>query len=156
MRAKATVLDCRAGARVCRSTLAAEASAADEGADRAAFANMCLSELLYGEPAFKVGCKLNGKHVVDAKSLYDCVVAENPNVSDKRSLVNIRSVQETVAPRDIHWVPTQLMHADGLTKLDSTLLQQFSGWLRDPFVQPRDQGEPKENTTSVKVCELTS
>ncbi|CAE7942565.1 CML10, partial [Symbiodinium sp. KB8] len=66
-----------------KSTLAAEASAADEGADRAAFANMCLSELLYNEPAFKVGCKLNGRHVTDAKSLYDCVVAENPNVSDK-------------------------------------------------------------------------
>eukprot|EP00439_Symbiodinium_sp_Y106_P039174 s4486_g4.t2 len=123
VKTKATVLDWKSGrsTRVCRSTLAAEASAADEGADRAA-ANMCLSELLYNEPAYKVGCKLNGKHGVDAKSLYDCIVSENPNVNDKRSPVNIRSVQQTVTPKDIHWVPTNIMHADGLTKLDSNLL----------------------------------
>ena len=149
---KATLLDWKSArsTRVCRSTLAAEASAADEGADRAAFANMCLSELLYNEPAFKVGCKLNGRHVTDAKSLYDCVVAENPNVSDKRSLVNIRSIQQTVSPKEMHWVPTRLMWADGLTKLDSSLLLRFAEWLRDPYVQLRDAGEPTKNTTSVK------
>ena len=152
VKTKATVLDWKSGrsTRVCRSTLAAEASAADEGADRAA-ANMCLSELLYNEPAYKVGCKLNGKHGVDAKSLYDCIVSENPNVNDKRSPVNIRSVQQTVTPKDIHWVPTNIMHADGLTKLDSNLLLSLSSWLSNPTVQLRDSGgEPKENTTSVK------
>ena len=143
---KATVLDWKSGrsTRVCRSTLAAEASAADEGADRSAFANLCLSELLYNEPAYKVGCRLNNKHVVDAKSLYDCIVSENPNVSDKRSLVNIRSVQQTVSPKDIHWVPTSIMHADGLTKLDSNLLLELSSWLAGPTVQLRDRGEPKK------------
>ncbi|OLQ03720.1 Pre-mRNA-splicing regulator female-lethal(2)D [Symbiodinium microadriaticum] len=70
-----------------------------------------LSELLYGEVAYKVGCKIDGRHVLDAKSLCDCIVAENLNV------------------------PTRLMHADGLTKLDSKLLLQLSAWLRDPFVQ---------------------
>ena len=145
--ARATLLDWKSArsTRVCRSTLAAEASAADEGADRAAFANMCLSELLYNEPAFKVGCKLNGRHVTDAKSLYDCVVAENPNVSDKRSLVNVRSIQQTVSPKEMHWVPTRLMWADGLTKLDSSLLLRFSEWLRDPYVQLRDVSEPTKN-----------
>ena len=118
---------------------------------RAAFANMCLSELLYNEPAFKVGCKLNGRHVTDAKSLYDCVVAENPNVSDKRSLVNVRSIQQTVSPKEMHWVPTRLMWADGLTKLDSSLLLRFSDWLSDPYVQLRDASEPTKIKTSVKM-----
>ena len=61
-----------------------------------------LSELLYGEVAYKVGCKIDGRHVLDAKSLCDCIVAENLNVADKRSLVNIRSVQQTVSPKEIH------------------------------------------------------
>ena len=112
---------------------------------------MCLSELLYDEPAFKTGCKLNGRHVTDAKSLYDCVVAENPNVADKRSLVNVRSIQQTVSPKEMHWVPTRLMWADGLTKLDSSLLLRFAEWLADPFVQLRDTGEPTKNSTSVKI-----
>ena len=107
---------------------------------------MCMSELLYNEAAFQVGCKLNAKHAVDAKSLYDCIVAENPSVTDKRSLVNIRSVQPTVSPKDIRWVPTDLMHADGLTKLDSNLFLKLAAWLREPTVQLRDRGEPKEKS----------
>ncbi|CAE7210134.1 TY5A [Symbiodinium sp. KB8] len=131
---KASLLDWKSGrsTRVCRSTLAAEASAADEGADRATFLNLSLSELLYNEPAFTVGSRLHNLHVTDAKSLYDCVVAENPNVSDKRSLVNIRSIQQTINPKQMHWVPTNLMRADGLTKLDSTLLVSTAEWLQNP------------------------
>ena len=157
IKAEAFVIDWKSGwsTRVCRSTLGAEASAADEGADRSAFANKCLSELIYGLPAYQVW-KLSGTHVVDAKSLYDCIAAESPSVSDKRSLVNIRSVQETVSPKDVHWVPTRLMHADGLTKLDSNLLLQMSEWLRNPFVQLREPGEPNERVTSVKVCTLSA
>ena len=150
---KASLLDWKSGrsTRVCRSTLAAEASAADEGADRATFLNLSLSELLYNEPAFTVGSRLHNLHVTDAKSLYDCVVAENPNVSDKRSLVNIRSIQQTINPKQMHWVPTNLMRADGLTKLDSTLLVSMAEWLQNPTVQLRSGDEPKKNSTSVKT-----
>ena len=106
--AKATLLDWKSArtTRVCRSTLAAESSAADEGADRATFTNVCLSELLCGEAGNKTGSKLSNTQVTDAKSLYDCVVAENPNSSDKRSLINIRSVQQSVSGKDFRWVPT--------------------------------------------------
>ena len=144
-------------ARVCRSTLAAEACASDEGADRAAMANYMLSELLYDEPAFKVGLRLSSLLVTDAKSLYDCVVAENPNLSDKRSLVNIRSIQETVTPQQIHWVPTELMRADALTKLDSALLVEFTKWLLKPLTQLREMrfGQ-KKNYTSVNLEHSTS
>ena len=134
---KGTLLDWKSArsTRICRSTLAAEASAADEGegADRATFTKLCISEMLYLEPAFKVGCRLNSLQVTDAKSLYDSIVAENPSLTDKRSLINIRSVQQTVSPRQVHWVPTSLMWADALTKLDSSkLLMSFTAWLQNP------------------------
>ena len=140
---RATVIDWKTArsTRVCRSTLAAEASAADEGADRLAFSNMSLRELLTGEPAHRAGCKLQNLHAVDAKSLYDCLIQDNPNVADKRSLINIRSVQETVSPKQVHWVPTHLMYADGLTKLDVQLMMHLSEWLQSPLVQGR---EPKK------------
>ncbi|CAE7509174.1 RE1 [Symbiodinium sp. CCMP2456] len=149
---KATLVDWKSArsARVCRSTLAAEASAADEGCDTATFANLCLSELFTGEPAYKVHPQFLNFQVTDAKSLYDTVVAENPSVSDKRSLVNIRSVQQSVRPRDFRWVPTALMLADALTKLDWKLCCAFSEFLQNPKLQLTDQGS-KENKTSVKV-----
>eukprot|EP00439_Symbiodinium_sp_Y106_P045572 s1978_g5.t2 len=118
----------------CRSTLAAEASAADEGADRAVFANMCLGEIVFGESALKGTTRFDNIQVSDAKSLYDTVVAENPSVSDKRSLINIRSIQQSVKPKDFRWVPTEHMVADGLTKLDWKLTEQMSVFLQDPVL----------------------
>eukprot|EP00439_Symbiodinium_sp_Y106_P040403 s4486_g4.t4 len=129
VKTKATVLDWKSGrsTRVCRSTLAAEASAADEGADRAA-ANMCLSELLYNEPAYKVGCKLNGKHGVDAKSLYDCIVSENPNVNDKRSPVNIRSVQQTASRGNTKMTPCDVFVHSPLSSAHGLGSSRCSRW----------------------------
>ena len=154
------LLDWRSGrsSRVCRSTLAAEACASDEGADRAAMANYMISELLYGEPAFRVGLRVHSLLVTDAKSLYDCVVAENPNLSDKRSLVNIRSVQETVSPRQMHWVPTELMRADALTKLDSSLLVEFTKWLVKPIIQLKELalGKKKDSISEKSVSMSTA
>ncbi|CAJ1364137.1 unnamed protein product [Effrenium voratum] len=137
---KGSVLDWRSGrsSRVCRSTLAAEASAADEGSDRAAYLNMMLSELLYNEPAHRIGCRLANLQATDAKSLYDCIVAEGKTTSDKRSMVNIRAIQETVAPSAMRWVPTQVMWADGLTKVDPVLRERFRAWLQEPLCQLRE------------------
>ena len=69
---KVMLMDCRSARspRVCRSTLAAEASAPDEGSDRTAFVNMMLSEVLHNEEAHKVGCKLDNLQATDSKSLY--------------------------------------------------------------------------------------
>ena len=147
-----TLIDWRSArsTRICRSTLAAEASAADEGADRALFANLCLSEILLGEPAVKGAARFANVQVSDAKSLYDTVVAENPSVSDKRSLINIRSIQQSVRPKDFRWVPTEYMIADGLTKLDWKLTESLSSFLQNPVLILTKQ-VPKENITSVKV-----
>ncbi|CAE7919464.1 GIP [Symbiodinium necroappetens] len=125
--------------RVCRSTLAAEASAADEGCDRGAYVNMFLSELLFNEPAHKVTPRLSQLAVTDAKSLYDCVISDNPNLTDKRSLVNVRAIQEVVPGSNFHWVPTFLMWADGLTKASKELQQSLHEWLQCPKVTLRAQ-----------------
>ena len=144
---KGSVLDWRSGrsSRVCRSTLAAEASAADEGSDRAAYLNMMLSELLYNEPAHRIGCRLANLQATDAKSLYDCIVAEGKTTSDKRSMVNIRAIQETVAPWAMRWVPTQVMWADGLTKVDPVLRERFRAWLQEPLCQLREDAKTRKN-----------
>ena len=115
--------------RVCRSTLAAEAVSADSATDRLAYASYALGELMFGIPAHKVGHRLKTLLVTDCKSLYDCVAADNPNIQDKRSLVNIRSIQELISSRTIHWVPTSLQKADCLTKVSEELMADLLAWL---------------------------
>ena len=124
--------------RVCRSTLAAEASAADESTDRACYVNLFVSEILNDKPAYRGAMSLEQLQVVDAKSLYDCLIAENPVTSDKRSMINVRSVQQVVKPSNVHWIPTRLMHCDGLTKLDKQLQNNLREWCKRPWCQLRD------------------
>ncbi|CAJ1360959.1 unnamed protein product [Effrenium voratum] len=136
--------------RVCHSTLAAEAVAADEGADRSSFVNMCLSQILHNIPAHRAGCRMNFLQATDAKSLYDCISSDAPSTTDKRSLVSIRAVQETVVAKQCHWVPTGYMHADGLTKADVNLRLTMREWLNNPterdvpfYVLRAANGNPK-------------
>ncbi|CAK9109800.1 unnamed protein product, partial [Durusdinium trenchii] len=151
---------CRA-TRVCRSTLAAEASAADEASDRAAYLNMALSEILFNGPAHRLGSMVDYVQTTDAKSLYDAVVSEAPNLTDKRSLCNVRAIQETVDKSHMHWLPSNCQFADGLTKVSETLRSTFRRWLNDPFAilleHPRNEkllaaiaGCAKEENTSEK------
>ena len=144
-----TLLDWKSGrsARVCRSTLAAEASAADEGCDRGSFINMHICEILYDIPAHRVGPRLLHLHATDAKSLYDSAIQDNPNLTDKRLLVNVRAIQEVIPAENLHWVPTDLQHADGLTKVNTDLRQTFGQWLQSPSITLREQVLPKENST---------
>ena len=118
--------------RVCRSTLAAEASAGDEAADRSAFINMFIGELVHGIPSHRVGCRLQSVQATDAKSLYDAIISQNPNMADKRTLVSVRAIQESVSGDQIHWLPTRFQFADGLTKVDERLRSSFTRWLQRP------------------------
>ena len=134
------LLDWRSGksSRVCRSTLAAEAMVADEAVDRSAYLNLFISEVITGVPAHRVQPALRHLHVTDAKSLYDVLESETPNLADKRSLVNVRAVQEVVKGENVHWVPTHLMRADGLTKISVQLLPDLHSWLLRPLIILRD------------------
>ena len=125
--------------RVCRSTLAAESVAADSCSDRLVFAQYSLAELIFHEPSHKVGKRLRMLLVTDCKSLYDCVSSPNPNCEDRRSLVNIRSIQEVINSRTIHWVPTVLQMSDCLTKISKQLRITLLKWLARPIIQLRKE-----------------
>ncbi len=101
--------------RVCRSTLVAEASAGDGVADRSS-----------------PDCRLQSVQATDAKSLYDAIVSQNPNMTDKRTLVSVRAIQESVNCDQIYWLPTRFQFADGLTKSDERLRRSFTRWLQHP------------------------
>ena len=100
--------------------------AADVAVDRLHFTNLYLPELLTGEKAYRSKPCLRMLHVVDAKSLYDSLIQENPQTSGKRLLVSIKSIQDSVEPDAIHWVPTHLMRADALTKLSADLSRAYA------------------------------
>ena len=76
--------------------------------DRACYINLYVSELLYNVPSDRCQARLLHFHVIITKSLYDVVVSDIPNLVDKRSLVNIRAIQEVVIVdgERIRWVPT--------------------------------------------------
>ena len=81
--AKGNLIDWKSNrsARVCRSTLAAEAIACDDRVDRTIYANAILSELHSGVKAHKdpTGWRLRQLQVT--KSLYDAA-AENPHTTE--------------------------------------------------------------------------
>ena len=88
--------------------------------------------------AHQVGDRLTFLLAVDCKSLYDTVVSANPSLQDKRSLVNVKSIQEYVNQRRMRWIPTQIIMADGLTKQSKLLRDQLRQWLLKPVIQIRE------------------
>lgn len=145
------IIDWKSGRsnRICRSTLAAEACSADEGNDRSCYANMVITELLYQKPAFKGEMKMSALHTTDAKSLYDALVAENLSLTEKRATMNIRSIQQNMMPSQIHWLPTTLMVADGLTKHDIRLQDSLRKWCDAPTIQLREEKQPKKKNSQL-------
>lgn len=101
-------------------------------------------------------CRMGGRQqqcsVTDAKSLYDCLLKENPSgKQDRKSSLELaiisRDLQETKSM--IRWVPHQKMPIDALTKEDPSkandALNHFlkTGWLS--LVDVED--EPKARKT---------
>ena len=155
--APALILDWKSGRspRVCRSTLAAEAIAADEGTDRQCYINCYLTELLYLKPAWKGNMALAAAQCTDSKSLYDCLISENPSLTDRRSMVQIRSVQQALRPSQIRWIPTHLTVADSLTKIDVNLRDAFRKWCLKPTVRLREDTTKGKTKTSEKPAPLS-
>lgn len=135
-----------------RSTLASEANAMDDGMDRSTFLNVFLSEFLQRpDPSAPLDKGLFKQlQVTDCKSLFDAVISENPSLEEKRTLISIRSIQDYISPRQVHWVPSGLMFADVLTKHSTLLRDEFQNWMRGPYVQLKEADEHQKKTfTSV-------
>ena len=131
---RASLLDWKStrSPRVTRSTLAAEANAMDEAVDRCCYINAYITELLYDQKEPLGARLLKQLQVTDCRSLYDAVLAPNPVLSEKRTVIQVRSIQEYVQGKDLRWTPTTVMWADGLTKSAPELLSLFQAWLRRP------------------------
>ncbi|CAK8996955.1 Copia protein (Gag-int-pol protein) [Cleaved into: Copia VLP protein, partial [Durusdinium trenchii] len=108
------------------------ANAMDETVDRATYANVFVSELLYGGTGktprrgdlFQLRA-LRQAQCTDCKSLYDAVISPNVSTSEKRTMIAIRSAQDFIKEDECHWVPTEVMWADVLTKEDRNLCLAF-------------------------------
>ena len=135
--AVASVLDWKSGRlrRVVRSTLAAEACSADAGVDHGMFIGLCLTELVGKGDAISSDSVFEHYHATDCRSLYDCVHKNSSDLEEKRTLLDVKAIRHAIIPRNLLWVPTDQMHADGLTKDQIELRARFREWLQDPRVQ---------------------
>ncbi len=121
--------------RQTRSTLGAEAGACDIAVDHASFISAFLSEMMY--PDFRATAGETGRvpviPVTDCKSLYDAVRRLSTSLKEKRVQIDVTSIRET-ASRNIRWVPTLAMLADGLTKRCPKLRNLLREIMMDPQV----------------------
>eukprot|EP00913_Durusdinium_trenchii_P007320 g6881.t1 len=86
--------------RVTRSTLASEANAMDECTDRCSYANYFLTHLMYPEVE-KDAMKLRLLQATDCRSLYDAVINPAPALTEKRTIISVRSIQDYLTESQI-------------------------------------------------------
>ena len=73
--------------------------------------------------------------VTDCKNLYDAALSENPAGDEKRVLIHILALRETLQHGSLRWVPAHLQFSDSLTRLSDKLRRDMLEWLKHPFVQ---------------------
>jgi hypothetical protein len=109
-------------ARVVHSTLAAEAVASDGAADFVSYTCAFLGEALGGTKAILADLQppaVGGLIVTDCRSLFDAFHSPQPNLSEKRTEMVVRSLKLSSIP--LKWVPNEYQLADGLTKAKAAL-----------------------------------
>ena len=125
--------------RVVRSTLAGEAQAADGSIDHGYYVAAFMSEALSSDPATSGRTPhIPVYSVTDCRSLWDCVQKEAPTCEEKRTMIDVMSIRQTIPKDGMKWVPTEYQMSDGLTKIDDHLRDKFAAWLRCPVVVLHD------------------
>ena len=139
--------------RVCRSTLAAEASHLAEAVESGGWITVLLEEALVGDLDLKnwpdILERRDRIYVTDARSVYDYLQKDSTSTSsDKRMAIEGALLRETVRkPRaHVRWIDGMQNIADVLTKAtaDKTVLKQF---MRDgclSLVQTEQNFQAKE------------
>ena len=74
----------------------------------------------------------------DCRSLYDAIKKVQASLEEKRTLIDLLSVKEHVGDDGLMWVPTTEQHADPLTKLDRTLLETCTQYMKETYVLLRN------------------
>ena len=72
--------------------------------------------------------------VTDCKSLFDAVKQMTPSLSEKRTVLDLTSVRESLAKDHLIWVPTWAMVADGLTKTDWELMTFLTKFMSHTWI----------------------
>ena len=125
--------------RVVRSTLAAETQAVDDATDHGVFASAFLDEIVHGQRATaQQPLRTRLFSVTDCRSLYDAILKDVSQVTEKRTAIGIASVKESIIRGGLRWVPSHLQMADGMTKMKKALTDSFTKWLWAPIVKLGD------------------
>ena len=134
-----TVVDWRSTRtkRVVRSTLAAEAIAADAATDHSYYMAAFFDEGLHRRRATSGKPVMKTIICTDCRSLYDAVKKVQGSLEEKRTMIDLLSIKEHVGDDGLRWVPTTEMHADPLTKIDRQLLEKGTEYLANPYVMLR-------------------
>ena len=107
-----------------RSTIGAEAGAADAAADEGIFMAKAFAEVM--DPHYRATDKHSKSSwikpvylITDCRSLFDQLTRLSPpqQVEEKRVAIDICSIRECVPAEHVRWVPTQEQMADNLTKV---------------------------------------
>ena len=114
----------------------------DSAVDTAVYFVLFMQETLGGPRATKNSIQMEIHPVTDCKSLYDAVTKETGNLEEKRTLIDIASIRESMRSDHVHWVPTTEMKADGLTKDAPALRIALTAFMMNPIVSLRDPNDP--------------
>ena len=116
----------------------------DMSVDTAVYLALFAQETMPGGPrATSRKLKIEVHPVTDCKSLYDTLTRETGNLEEKRTLIDIASIRESLSAGRVHWVPTGEMKADGLTKDSPVLRDSLVSFMRDPQITMRDPDDPE-------------
>ena len=98
-----------------------------------------LEELVTGRRATSGGALMTKVYVcTDCRSLYDSVRKIQPAVAERRAMIDILSIRESIRDGCLRWLPTGEMLADCLTKVDRVLMARFAIQMGDTRVSLRE------------------
>lgn len=142
--------------RVLRSTLAAEAASLDKSEDYANFLGCMLGEIaVAGYVASHSGrSPFSIWPVTDARSLFDAIHRLATSFQEKRVEIDIAALRQTC--RNLHWVPTEVMLADALTKRSRQLRDRLRQWQMNPSVSLSDSHNANNSVPSTEPWRLKS
>ena len=159
---KFSLLDWRSSRqkRACRSTFGAQTLAMSDVTDRGDYIRGLWHEIIFdADPREAEEIGLSMRWVTDCKDLYDCLVKDGAlNTREHRLALEVVILRELLQrPKDeLHWVATDQMLADSLTKSMSSeylleRLQQSEWCLKDaPEVAKRRQAQARAERASVR------
>ena len=109
--------------RVVRSTMAAESAALSKAFDRQLYLRLMVETILYDQPEihdtdWRVGLRVPGILVTDAKSLYDNLQKEGSLPTERQTLLDVLVAKDLVERKciTVRWLPNAHQFADFLTK----------------------------------------